>query len=91
LQSRVDKSFAGYLTIADEIKEDSQSAIQLMHSLGIKTIMLSGDKQAVADKVAKSLGIDQAYGDLLPEHKVEKVEAIKKGKERSCGICGRWN
>lgn len=84
----VDKSFAGYLTIADEIKEDSQSAIQLMHALGIKTIMLSGDKQAVADKVAKSLGIDQAYGDLLPEHKVEKVEAIKKGKKEAVVFVG---
>ena len=84
----VDKSFAGYLTIADEIKEDSQGAIKLMHSLGIKTIMLSGDKQAVADKVAKSLGIDQAYGDLLPEHKVEKVEAIKKGKKEAVAFVG---
>lgn len=84
----VDKSFAGYLTIADEIKEDSQGAIQLMHSLGIKTIMLSGDKQTVADKVAKSLGIDQAYGDLLPEHKVEKVEAIKKGKKEAVAFVG---
>jgi Cd2+/Zn2+-exporting ATPase len=84
----VNRSFAGYLTIADEIKKDSQSAIQLMHSLGIKTIMLSGDKQAVADKVAKSLGIDQAYGDLLPEHKVEKVEAIKKGKKEALAFVG---
>lgn len=84
----LDKSFAGYLTIADEIKEDSQSAIQLMHSLGIKTIMLSGDKQTVADKVAKSLGIDQAYGDLLPEHKVEKVETIKKGKKEAVAFVG---
>ncbi len=84
----VEKSFAGYLTIADEVKEDSPGAIKLMHSLGIKTIMLSGDKQAVADKVAKSLGIDQAYGDLLPEHKVEKVEAIKKGKKEAVAFVG---
>ncbi|HPW64078.1 MAG TPA: heavy metal translocating P-type ATPase [Cyclobacteriaceae bacterium] len=84
----IDKSFAGYLTIADEVKEDSPGAIKLMHSLGIKTIMLSGDKQAVADKVAKSLGIDQAYGDLLPENKVEKVEAIKKGKKEAVAFVG---
>jgi Cd2+/Zn2+-exporting ATPase len=84
----VDKSFAGYLTIADEVKEDSPGAIKLMQSLGIKTIMLSGDKQAVADKVAKSLGIDQAYGDLLPEHKVEKVEAIKKDKKEAVAFVG---
>lgn len=44
--------------------------------------MLSGDKQAVVDKVAKQLNIDNAYGDLLPEHKVEKVEQIKKEDKR---------
>jgi Cd2+/Zn2+-exporting ATPase len=48
-----------------------------MHSLNIKTVMLSGDKQTVVDKVAKTLGIDNAYGDLLPENKVEKVQALK--------------
>jgi Cd2+/Zn2+-exporting ATPase len=49
-----------------------------MHSLNIQTVMLSGDKQAVVDAVAKTIGIDEAYGDLLPEGKVEKVKAIKE-------------
>ena len=53
-----------------------------MHSLKIKTIMLSGDKQAVVDKVARLLAIDQAYGDLLPERKVEKVQAFKDAGNR---------
>lgn len=44
-----------------------------MHKLNIKTVMLSGDKQSVVDKVANQLGIDNAHGDLLPEGKVEKV------------------
>jgi Cd2+/Zn2+-exporting ATPase len=48
-----------------------------MHALGIKTVMLSGDKQSVVDQVAKQIGIDQAFGDLLPEGKVEKVQALK--------------
>ena len=73
----VDNKYAGYITIADEIKEDAASAIKEMHAMNIKTVMLSGDKQAVVDNVAKKLGIDEAYGDLLPEGKVEKVQKLK--------------
>ncbi len=73
----VNDKYAGYITIADEIKEDAKQAIEQMHHLKIQTVMLSGDKQAVVDKVAKLLSIDNAYGDLLPEGKVEKVQALK--------------
>lgn len=73
----VDKKYAGYITIADQIKADSEKAITDLHKLGIKTVMLSGDKQSVVDEVAKKLSIDNAYGDLLPEGKVEKVQALK--------------
>ena len=73
----IDNKYAGYITIADEIKEDAASAIKEMHAMNIKTVMLSGDKQAVVDNVAKKLGIDEAYGDLLPEGKVEKVQKLK--------------
>jgi len=73
----IDKTYAGYITIADEIKEDAVQAISDMHRLNIKTVMLSGDKQSVVDHVAKTLGIDSAYGDLLPEGKVAKVEELK--------------
>jgi len=73
----IDGKYAGYITIADEIKEDSKHAIEYLHSLNIKTVMLSGDKQAVVDEVAKQIGIDEAYGDLLPEGKVEKVQQLK--------------
>lgn len=69
--------YAGYITIADEIKEDAASAVKGMHDLNIKTVMLSGDKQTVVDNVAKQIGIDEAYGDLLPEGKVEKVQKLK--------------
>ncbi|MEO8473523.1 MAG: heavy metal translocating P-type ATPase [Chryseolinea sp.] len=75
----VNEKYAGYLTIADEIKEDAKQAIKAMHTLNIKTVMLSGDKQSVVSKVAKLLGIDNAFGDLLPEGKVEKVQALKNG------------
>lgn len=78
----VNKQYAGYITIADEIKEDAKEAIARMHQLSIKTVMLSGDKQSVVDKVAKLLGIDQAFGDLLPENKVEKVQLLKNEGRR---------
>ena len=73
----INKKYAGYITIADEIKEDAIEAINQMHSQNIKTVMLSGDKQSVVDQVAKKLNIDEAYGDLLPEGKVEKVQGLK--------------
>jgi Cd2+/Zn2+-exporting ATPase len=76
----VNSSYAGYITIADEIKEDALETIQALHQLHIKTVMLSGDKQSVVAKVAKTLGIDSAFGNLLPEDKVEKVQELKNQK-----------
>lgn len=73
----VNNQYAGYITIADEIKEDAVQAVKDMHSLNIKTVMLSGDKQSVVDVVARKVGIDDAYGDLLPEGKVEKVQQLR--------------
>lgn len=73
----VNNEYAGYITIADEIKEDAVQAVKDMHGLNIKTVMLSGDKQSVVDVVARKVGIDDAYGDLLPEGKVEKVQQLK--------------
>ncbi|MFD0878365.1 HAD family hydrolase, partial [Massilia pinisoli] len=73
----IDNKYAGYITIADEIKEDAAEAIKQMHTLNIKTVMLSGDKQSVVDNVAGQIRIDEAYGDLLPEGKVEKLRNLK--------------
>ncbi len=73
----INNQYAGYITIADEIKDDAVQAVKDMHGLNIKTIMLSGDKQSVVDVVASKVGIDDAYGDLLPEGKVEKVQQLK--------------
>jgi Cd2+/Zn2+-exporting ATPase len=78
----VNEKYAGYLAIADEIKEDAKRAIDQMHSLNIQTVMLSGDKQAVVDKVAKILGIDKAFGELLPDGKVQKVQEFKNAGSR---------
>jgi Cd2+/Zn2+-exporting ATPase len=78
----IDNKYAGYITIADEIKEDAKQAIEQMHSLKLQTVMLSGDKQAVVDNVAKALGIDKAFGDLLPDGKVQKVQGFKDAGNR---------
>ncbi|WP_339887170.1 heavy metal translocating P-type ATPase [uncultured Flavobacterium sp.] len=71
-----DNNFVGYLTIADSIKEDAQQTIDKLKALGIKTTMLSGDKNNVVQFVAQKLGITNAFGDLLPEDKVNKVKEI---------------
>lgn len=78
----VNNTYAGHITIADEIKEDAKQAIEEMHKLNIQTVMLSGDKQSVVDQMAKIVGIDKAYGDLLPEGKVEKVQQLKNEGRR---------
>lgn len=76
-----DKKFAGYLTIADSIKEDAQITIDKLKALNVKTTMLSGDKNTVVQFVAQKLRITNAFGDLLPEDKVNKVKEIKAKNE----------
>ncbi len=76
-----DKKFVGYLTIADSIKEDAQETIDKLKALNIKTTMLSGDKSNVVKFVANKLGIENAFGDLLPEDKVNKVKEITNRNE----------
>lgn len=69
--------FVGHLSIADKIKEDALAAVQNLKKLGVQVTMLSGDKTAVVQLVAEKLGIKNAFGDLLPEDKVNKVKALK--------------
>lgn len=76
-----DSKFVGYITIADSIKEDAQTTIDKLKSLGIKVTMLSGDKDTVVQYVATKLGISNAFGELLPEDKVNKVKEIKVKNE----------
>ena len=72
-----DKKFVGYITIADTIKNDAKETVDSLHRMGVKATMLSGDKSTVVKYVADQLGIDSAFGDLLPEDKVNKVKEIK--------------
>lgn len=77
----INRKYAGYLIIADEIKEDARQTIIGLHKLHIKTVMLSGDKRNVVRKAADVLEIDDSYGDLLPEGKVEKLQALKDNNQ----------
>jgi len=73
----VDNQFAGYIVIADELKEDSVKAIRQLKIAGIRqVVMLTGDSQAVGEKVAAELGFDKVYAGLLPADKVSKLEDL---------------
>lgn len=74
--------YAGCITIADELKDDALAAVADLQKMGIQTVMLSGDKSSVVQKVAAALGIRSAFGDLLPEGKVEKVQVLKSENRR---------
>jgi len=76
-----DKKFVGYITIADSIKEDAKLTIDKLRTLNVKSIMLSGDKSTIVKFVAEKLGISNAFGDLLPEDKVNKIKEIKAKNE----------
>lgn len=77
VMTAIDGQFAGYFTIADEAKPDAIKAVARLKAEGIRTVMLSGDKSAVVEAVAKQVGVDEWHGDLLPEDKVTQVERLK--------------
>jgi Cd2+/Zn2+-exporting ATPase len=73
----VNNKYIGYIVIADEVKEDSAQAIKELKAANIKqTVMLTGDNKSVGSKVAKELGLDKVYAELLPADKVEKLEEL---------------
>ena len=77
----VDGIFIGSITISDELKEDSKDTISMLRAIGVnKIVMLTGDNENIGMKVAKDLGIDEVYSELLPDEKVKKIELIDKQK-----------
>lgn len=78
----VEGVYEGHILISDLIKPTAEAAIKALHKAGIKrTIMLTGDAKHVAEQVAKELGIDEVYSELLPGDKVSKVEELLEAKE----------
>jgi Cd2+/Zn2+-exporting ATPase len=77
----VDKKYAGNIVISDAVKEDSADAIKGLKAVGVRTtVMLTGDRKSVGEKIGAQLGIDEVYTELLPADKVEKIESLEAKK-----------
>ena len=77
----VERTFVGYIVISDEIKADSKQAIRSLKVMGVKNIaMLTGDSKAVGEQIAREIGIDKVYSELLPHQKVEQMEKLEQKK-----------
>lgn len=79
----VDRQYAGYIVISDEIKADAITAVQGLKKAGVRRlVMLTGDNRAVAAKIGAGLGLDEVHAELLPDQKVEKLELLEKQKQK---------
>jgi len=72
----------GIVSVADAIKKDSQEAIQRLHELGLRVVLLTGDNEATATAVARQVGIDQVFAEVLPKDKAEMVANLQQQGER---------
>jgi Cd2+/Zn2+-exporting ATPase len=80
----VNNAYAGYIVISDELKADSRQAVDDLRNIGVKQIaMLTGDSKAVGESIAKQIGLDTVYAELLPHQKVEYLEALEQQKSGS--------
>ncbi len=87
----VDGVYGGHIVISDKIKPGAKEAVAALRSAGVsRTVMLTGDTDAVARQVAAELGIDEVYSELLPEGKVQKVEELleRKGDNERLAFVG---
>ena len=85
----VDNEYKGYVTIADELKENARQTVDQLKKMGINQIfMLSGDNDSITQKVARDLGIENAKGDLLPEDKLNEVEKLKNDPSLKVAFVG---
>ncbi|WHH58157.1 heavy metal translocating P-type ATPase [Petroclostridium sp. X23] len=81
LHIAVDKNYAGYIVISDKIKEDASKALNGLRSMGVKKlVMLTGDSKSAGIKIAEQLGLDEVHAELLPQHKVERLEMLAQEK-----------
>lgn len=79
--------FIGSIVIADEIKEESESVIKELSGMGVKTVMLTGDNEDIAKRVADKIGVTSHKASLLPADKVDCVESMLKEKNKSDALC----
>ena len=85
----IDNKFVGKIFIEDQIKEEAKLAVKELKQFGInKTIMLSGDKNCVANIVGEKVGIDKVYSQLLPQDKLDCLEKIRNDENITCGYVG---
>ena len=74
----INEELAGFIALSDQIRPESKEAIKTLHQNDIRTVMITGDNEAVAAKVSKELGIDDYYAEVLPDEKLEKVKALQE-------------
>lgn len=77
----IENELAGFISLADQIRPESASAIQTLHRNEIKTVMLTGDNRAVAEKVSTTLGMDDFYAEVLPDQKLQKIKELQDKNE----------
>ena len=76
----VDGNYAGYILISDVIREDAGRLMRWLHKRGLGTVMLTGDNERTAESVARQLGIESVYAELMPEDKVEQIEEFMESQ-----------
>lgn len=74
----VNDIYAGYIVVADQIKDDAKKAVDDLRDLKCRVVMVTGDSREIAERVAKQLGVDEYYAELLPEDKVKVIESLKE-------------
>ncbi len=78
----VDGKLAGFFVLEDKIRPEAKETIENLNALGLRTVLVSGDERATAERVAERLGIEEVYAEVLPEGKVEVVERLREGGRR---------
>jgi len=77
-----DKELVGIIAIADTVKEDAKKAVERLHELGLQTVMITGDNRRAAEAIAKKIGIDQVFAEVLPQDKADRVRGLQQQGQR---------
>jgi len=83
-----ERKLLGVIAVADTLKEETKTAIEQLHRMGFKTIMLTGDNQKTANAIAKKVGVDEVIAEVLPDEKVEVIKKLQKGGEIKVAMVG---